>query len=132
MEQVLFQRRGVQKAIVHIIGRAPAQWTRGPWDPAVDGWKARAWDWGRGTTRMTAPVAARTEDPVPPGESRSPRAVKLAFPLRLPPNFPVRLRLVGGELAIHVTAVASLGCPARSKGCSALGKVGCYELSIGP
>ena len=63
---------------------------------------------------MTAPVAARTEDPVPPGESRSPRAVKLASPVRL----------VGDELAMHVTAEASLGCLARSKGCRVLGKVG--------
>ena len=34
------------------------------------------------------------------------------------------LRLVGDELAMHVTAEASLGSLARSKGCSVLGKVG--------
>ena len=35
-----------------------------------------------GNARVSASVAARTTDPVPPGESRSPRAVKLAFPVR--------------------------------------------------
>ena len=38
------------------------------------------------------------------------------------------VRLVGDELAMHVTAEASLGCLVRSKGCSVLGKVG----DVGP
>ena len=74
-----------------------------------------------GIAQITAPVAARTADPVPLGESRSRRAVKLAF----------LVLLVGDELAMHITPEASLGCLARSKDCSVLGKVGAVVLRKG-
>ena len=59
VEQVLFQRRRVHQAIVHINERARAQWARGPWDPAMDGRKARAWGWGRGASGR-APLEVET------------------------------------------------------------------------
>ena len=54
VEQVLFQRRGVHQATIHVNEPAPAQGARGPRDPAMDGRKARAWGWGRGTSGRAA------------------------------------------------------------------------------
>ena len=53
-----------------------------------------------GIARITAPVATRTADLVPPEEIRSSRTVNPAF----------LVLLVGDELAMHITPEASLGC----------------------
>ena len=64
------------------------------------------------TTQRAALAAARTAELVPPGEIRSLRAVKLAFPVLL----------VGGKLAKEETSLG--GRRAGSKCGSVFGKVG--------
>ena len=55
-----WRRAAGNQALVHINECAPAQWTRGPRDPAADKWTARVWGWERGTSGR-APLEVETD-----------------------------------------------------------------------
>ena len=83
--------------------------------PAPDVIRGARGETGPGPAPSLAVTIRPTALAIPPGDVRSPRAVKLAF----------LVWLVGDKAAMDVTAKTSLSGLAGSKGGSALGEVGC-------